>query len=57
LEAVREEVRAELKRKRKMEEESEDDENDITLLGKKRDVVTISRIVRRAENKLYRQSG
>jgi hypothetical protein len=34
LEAVREEVRAELKRKRKMEEESEDDENDITLLGK-----------------------
>ncbi len=50
-------MRAELKRKRKMEEESEDDENDITLLGKKRDVVTISRIVRRAENKLYRQSG
>jgi hypothetical protein len=31
---VREEVRAELKRKRKIEEESEDDENDITLLGK-----------------------
>jgi hypothetical protein len=58
LEAVREEVRAELKRKRKLEEESEDDENDITLLGKHVDVVvTISRIIRRAENKLYRQSG
>jgi hypothetical protein len=58
LEAVREEVKAELKRKRKIEEESEDDENDITLLGKHGDVVvTISRIIRRAENKLYRQSG
>jgi hypothetical protein len=34
LEAVREEVKAELKRKRKIEEESEDDGNDITLLGK-----------------------
>jgi hypothetical protein len=39
LEAVREEVRAELKRKRKIEEESEDDENDITLLGGYGDVV------------------
>ncbi len=46
-------MRAELKRKRKMEEESEDDENDITLLGEHGDVVvTISRIIRRAENKL-----
>jgi hypothetical protein len=53
LEAVREEVKAELKRKRKIEEESEDDENDITLLGKYGVVVvSISRIIGRVENKL-----